>query len=53
MTNLDEVKDKFFYDLDSIISETPITDKLIILCDFTASVGTECPTTRPIPGKDR
>ena len=41
MTNLDEVKDKFYYDLDSIIFETPSTDKLIILCDFNARVGTD------------
>ena len=27
MTNTDEVKDKFYDDLDSVISTTPLTDK--------------------------
>ena len=31
MTNPNEVKDKFYDDLDSIISATPRTDKLILL----------------------
>ena len=41
MTNPDEVKDKFYDDLDNIISATPRTDKLILLGDFNASVGTD------------
>ena len=41
MTNPDEVKDKFYGDLDNIISATPRTDKLILLCDFNARVGTD------------
>ena len=36
-TNPDEVKDKFYDDLDNIISATPSTDKLILLGDFNAS----------------
>ena len=36
MTNPDEVKGKFFDDLNSIISATPHTDKLIILGDLNA-----------------
>ena len=34
MTNPDELKDKFYDDLDNIISVTPRTDKLILLGDF-------------------
>ena len=41
MTNPDEVKDKFYDDLDSIISATTRTDKLILLGDFNARVGTD------------
>ena len=41
MTNPDEVKDKFYNDLDSVISATPQTDKLILLGDFSARVGTD------------
>ena len=40
MTNPDEVKDKF-YNLDSVISAAPRTDKLILLGDFNARVGTD------------
>ena len=39
MTNPDEVKDKFCDDLDTVISATPRTDKLILLGDFNARVG--------------
>ena len=41
MTNPDEVKGKFYDDLDNIISATPRTDKLILHCDFNARVGTD------------
>ena len=41
MTNPDEVKDKFYDDLDSVISTAPRTDKLILLGDFNARVGTD------------
>ena len=41
MTNPDEVKDKFYDDLDNAISATPRTDKLILLGDFNARVGTD------------
>ena len=34
MTNPDEVKDKFYDDLDNIISATPCTDKLILFGDL-------------------
>ena len=41
MTNPDEVKDKFYDCFESIISATPRTDKLILLGDFNARVGTD------------
>ena len=41
MTNPDEVNDKFYDDLDGIISATYLTDKLILLGDLNAIVGTE------------
>ena len=41
ITNPDEVKDKLYNDLDSIIFATPRTDKLILLCDFNARVRTD------------
>ena len=41
MNNSDEVKDKFYDNLDNIISETPRIDKLILLGDFNARVGTD------------
>ena len=41
MTNPDEVKDKFYDDLDFVISATPRTDKLILLGDFNTRVGTD------------
>ena len=41
MTNPDEVKDRFYDDLDSVISAASRTDKLILLGDFNARVGTD------------
>ena len=41
VTSPDEVKDKFYDDLDTVISATPQTDKRILLGDFNASVGTD------------
>ena len=41
MTNPGEVNDKFYDDLDNIISATPRTDKLIHLGDFNDRVGTD------------
>ena len=40
MTNPDEVKDKFYDDLDIIASATSGTDKLILFPNFNARVGT-------------
>ena len=44
MANPDEVKDKFYDDLDPVISAAPWTDKLILLGDFNARVGTDYQT---------
>ena len=40
MTNPGEVMNKFYNDLDDVIFGTPRTDKLILLGDFNARVGT-------------
>ena len=52
MTNPDEVKDKFYDDLDNIISATPRTDKLILLGDFNARVGTDHQTWKGVIGSE-
>ena len=52
MTNPDELKDKFYDDLDSVISATPRTDKLIILGDFSARVGTDHQTWEGVIGSE-
>ena len=52
MTNPDEVKDKFYDDLDSVISAAPRTDKLIILRDFNARVGTDHQTWEGVIGSE-
>ena len=52
MTNPDEVKDKFYYDLDNVISATPRTDKLILLGDFNARVGTDHQTWEGVIGPE-
>ena len=52
MTNPDEVKDKFYDDLDSVISATPRTDKLILLGDFNARVGTDHQTWEGVIGTE-
>ncbi|CAJ0940211.1 unnamed protein product [Ranitomeya imitator] len=41
MTNPDDIKDKFYDELDTLISAIPQADKLIILGDFNARVGTD------------
>ena len=38
MTNPDKTKDRFYEDLDAVISAVPASDKLIILGDFNARV---------------
>ena len=51
MANPDEVKDKFYDDLENIISATPRTDKLILL-DFNARVGTDHQTWEGVIGSE-
>ena len=50
MTNPDEVKDKFYDDLDSVISAAPRTDKLILLGDFNVRVSTDHQTWEGVIG---
>ena len=52
MTNPDEVKDKFYDGLDSVISATPRTVKLILLGDFSARVDTDHQTWEGVTGSE-
>ena len=52
MTNPDEVIDKFYDVLDSVISAAPRTDKLILLGDFNARVGTDHQTWEGVIGSE-
>ena len=52
ITNPDEVKDKFYDALDSVISAAPRTDKLILLGDFNARVGTVHQTWEGVIGSE-
>ena len=52
MTNPDEVKDKFYDDLDSVISAALRTDKLILLGDFNARVRTDHQTWEGVIGSE-
>ena len=52
MTNPDEVKDKFYDDLDSVISAASRTDKLILLGDFNARLGTDHQTWEGVIGSE-
>ena len=51
MTNPDEVKDKFYEDLNAIITTVPSADKLIILGDFNARVGSDSTTWEGVIGQ--
>ena len=52
MTNQDEVKDKFYDDLDSVISAASRIDKLFLLGDFSARVGTDHQTWEGVIGSE-
>ena len=52
MTNPDEFKDKFYDDLDSVISAASRTDKLILLGDFNARVDTDHQTWEGVIGTE-
>ena len=41
ITNLDEIKEKFYEDLQATVTSVPKADKLVILGDFNARVGTD------------
>ena len=41
MTNPDDIKEKFYEDLHSLVISTPASEKLIILGDFNARVGSD------------
>jgi hypothetical protein len=51
MTNPDDIKDKFYEELDALISAVPQSDKLILLGDFNARVGTDFKTWEGVIGR--
>ena len=51
LTNPDEVKDKFYEDLNAIFTNVPTSDKLIILGDFNVRVGCDSDSWDGIIGK--
>ena len=51
MTNPEEVKDRFYEEINSLILAAPKSDKLIILGDFNARVGTDDKTWEGVIGK--
>ena len=52
MTNPDDIKEKFYQDLHSLTTAVPKADKLIILGDFNARVGTDHQTWDGVIGKN-
>ena len=52
MINQDAVKDKFYDELDSVISATHRTDKLILQGDFNARLGTDHLTWEGVVGAE-
>ncbi|KAI8492323.1 hypothetical protein Bbelb_297760 [Branchiostoma belcheri] len=52
MTNPEEVKDKFYEDLEALIMDVPKGDKLVILGDFNARVGTDYQTWEGVLGRN-
>ncbi|XP_044874489.1 uncharacterized protein LOC123371222, partial [Mauremys mutica] len=52
MTNPDEVKDKFYEDLDALLSSVKRTDRLILLGDFNARVGSDHSAWDGVIGKN-
>ena len=41
MTNSDDIKDKFYADLEAVLASVPKSDKIIMLGDFNARVGSD------------
>ena len=52
MTNLDDIKEKFYKDLTSTITAVPGTDKLIIYGDFKARIGADYSSWEGVLGKN-
>ena len=52
MTNPDEAEDKFYDNLNSVISAAPRTDKLVLLGDLNARVGTDHQTWEGVIGSE-
>jgi hypothetical protein len=51
MTNPDDIKDKFYEELDALIAAVPQSEKLFILGDFNARVGTDYQTWEGVIGR--
>jgi len=51
MTNPEDVKDRFYEDLDTLLSSVSNTDKLILLGDFNARVGRDSAAWEGVIGK--
>ena len=51
MTNPDDIKDKFYEELDALIAKVPQSEKLVVLGDFNARVGTDYKTWDGIVGR--
>ena len=51
MTNPDEIKDKFYEDLNNVINSVPRADKLFLLGDFNARVGCDYSAWEGVIGK--
>ncbi|XP_013414021.1 craniofacial development protein 2-like [Lingula anatina] len=51
MTNPDEIKEKFYVDIDATINSVSNTDKLFILGDLNARVGSDLTTWEGVVGK--
>lgn len=52
LTNSDEVKDKFYEDLDVLLSSVKRTDRLILLANFNARVGSDHSAWDGVVGKN-
>ncbi|VDL90197.1 unnamed protein product [Schistocephalus solidus] len=50
MTSSDAAKDKFYEDLQTLLATVPKVDKLIVLGDFNARVGTDHAAWQGVPG---
>lgn len=51
MKNRNDIKDKFYEDLDNIISSTPRQSKLVVFSDFNVRVGSDVESWGEVIGK--